>query len=576
MPETFINFALFDALVWWPSGSNQRLRNKDFITEKANLDFLYSGHTNSMLKIGDYHYLAVKEAETSASYDAVVLRSKDGIAWHEWVRYSSSIAMDSNDAQIGIAYAEGSRELILHFFNITNHTVVYYDMETRAQTAIFNLTSDNFGNFAINRNDFAVQISVDSSDNLRYKTINRSVSEVANGTIKTGSFEIACIVWSDKDKLFHLIATQTTATTPHYLQYEPLTDTWTDKTSTDSPTTKNLLVASSEDPALSMIALPGGNIALAYQDNLSAGVYLNIWNGAKWLGEEQIRSSLPQISFRLVTVDDEIYLLTAGGTSDIIVTRRLGPEEYFEASLGSDTVVGATPESGQIANETANFIDIDREETLMEAGKFNLVIEQGSTFDKVFEWLDEDGAKVDLSNFRAAFEIRENVGGTRLLQASTGNGMITIDDTEDTITFDIPAATTEALSFNTAIYNLELYKEGAVSASEAGSWSSTTFDVDNGSSKGELTANGGTPFSGFSVGDIVMVTITTANFTDFGGLYEIDAVTDTVMTFKTLLNASADGAGSTDITILTMDTSQFIRLAEGIVELSREVLETDI
>ena len=54
-------------------------------------------------------------------------------------------------------------------------------------------------------------------------------------------------------------------------------------------------------------------------------------------------------------------------------------------------------------------------------------------------------------------QIRSKVSdATSLLELTTENGRITIDDTEKTIVLNISAVDTSALTFTTAVYSLEL------------------------------------------------------------------------------------------------------------------------
>ena len=71
---------------------------------------------------------------------------------------------------------------------------------------------------------------------------------------------------------------------------------------------------------------------------------------------------------------------------------------------------------------------------------------------------------------------------------------------------------------------------------------SATFDVDNGASKGTITAGAGTPYALLQAGDVIVVTGTTDN----NGTYIIDSVTDTVIT-TTAVITGADGVEATTV-----------------------------
>lgn len=67
-----------------------------------------------------------------------------------------------------------------------------------------------------------------------------------------------------------------------------------------------------------------------------------------------------------------------------------------------------------------------------------------------------------LAGLTARMQIRAKVTSTdTLLELTTENGMIILNDVNKTITVTIPAATTELLTFKSAVYSLELV-DGAV------------------------------------------------------------------------------------------------------------------
>ena len=66
---------------------------------------------------------------------------------------------------------------------------------------------------------------------------------------------------------------------------------------------------------------------------------------------------------------------------------------------------------------------------------------------------------IDLQGMTARMQIREKLTSpTVLLQLTTENGLIQLDNTLKTIVFSIPAQTTETLTFKQAVYSLELVK----------------------------------------------------------------------------------------------------------------------
>ncbi len=68
---------------------------------------------------------------------------------------------------------------------------------------------------------------------------------------------------------------------------------------------------------------------------------------------------------------------------------------------------------------------------------------------------------VSLSGFTARMTIRDAYGGTSLLSLTSGSG-VTVDDTAKTITVTITATQTAAITWDTAVYNLEMVSGAGV------------------------------------------------------------------------------------------------------------------
>jgi len=80
-----------------------------------------------------------------------------------------------------------------------------------------------------------------------------------------------------------------------------------------------------------------------------------------------------------------------------------------------------------------------------------------------------------------------------------------------------------------------------------GDYTSAAIDVNNGSTKGTITANAGTPFNGFAVGDVVE--LIDCEDSDSDGEYTVDAKTDTVLTMTAIIGG-ADNAADTSIVVV--------------------------
>jgi hypothetical protein len=70
---------------------------------------------------------------------------------------------------------------------------------------------------------------------------------------------------------------------------------------------------------------------------------------------------------------------------------------------------------------------------------------------------------IDLAGITARMQIREKITSpTVLLELTTENGFIQIDNTLKTIVFSIPASVSQTLTFKQAVYSLELVKSTTV------------------------------------------------------------------------------------------------------------------
>ena len=110
----------------------------------------------------------------------------------------------------------------------------------------------------------------------------------------------------------------------------------------------------------------------------------------------------------------------------------------------------------------------------MPAGRYSFVIEQGATLDLNIVYKDSSGAPVNLSNYTAAMQIRDSIGGSTLyatLTSSIGNvytktsgdkfislsgSNLTTPQNSGSIGIYIGHAITNNFTFNEAYYDLEL------------------------------------------------------------------------------------------------------------------------
>ena len=87
---------------------------------------------------------------------------------------------------------------------------------------------------------------------------------------------------------------------------------------------------------------------------------------------------------------------------------------------------------------------------------YDLCIPQGATFTKVIRW-KQNGALVDLTGYTARMQVRATTeAASSLIELTTENGRISLGGTAGTITLNISATDTAALTAGRGVYDLEL------------------------------------------------------------------------------------------------------------------------
>jgi len=93
----------------------------------------------------------------------------------------------------------------------------------------------------------------------------------------------------------------------------------------------------------------------------------------------------------------------------------------------------------------------------MAAGAHDIIMEQGSTFNRTFTLKDDDEVVIDISGYRADMQIRNDKEAvTTILVCSTAGSYLTIPvGTDGVIELSVPASVTSTLDFDIGVYDLE-------------------------------------------------------------------------------------------------------------------------
>lgn len=93
----------------------------------------------------------------------------------------------------------------------------------------------------------------------------------------------------------------------------------------------------------------------------------------------------------------------------------------------------------------------------MAAGEHDIVIEIGATFFLNVTWKDSNDDPIDLTNYDARMQVRKKYSSTTaLIEATTGNGKITLGGALGTILIELEPADSEDITDKYGVYDLEL------------------------------------------------------------------------------------------------------------------------
>lgn len=98
----------------------------------------------------------------------------------------------------------------------------------------------------------------------------------------------------------------------------------------------------------------------------------------------------------------------------------------------------------------------------MAAGKYNFIIEQGSTLDFDVEYKDSNNTAVNLSDYSGRMQIKDKIGGNTTYitlsssLSSDNTGLNFTEASSGKIKVFVSANSSSALDFNKAVYDLEI------------------------------------------------------------------------------------------------------------------------
>lgn len=110
---------------------------------------------------------------------------------------------------------------------------------------------------------------------------------------------------------------------------------------------------------------------------------------------------------------------------------------------------------GSFRPQRANYWSIGGKALMINPGNYNITAYQGATYKLSLSWTIGD-EPVDLTNYTAAMQVRENAAATAvILDLASGSG-ITLGGTAGTIEVNVDAETMELTPAGNYVYDLEL------------------------------------------------------------------------------------------------------------------------
>jgi hypothetical protein len=96
------------------------------------------------------------------------------------------------------------------------------------------------------------------------------------------------------------------------------------------------------------------------------------------------------------------------------------------------------------------------------AGKYDILCEQGATFQRTFTWIGSDGEPVYNTGYTARMQVRTTASAATTLVSLTSSSGITLGGADGTITVEIAATATAGIPAGCYVYDLELEQAGVV------------------------------------------------------------------------------------------------------------------
>lgn len=93
----------------------------------------------------------------------------------------------------------------------------------------------------------------------------------------------------------------------------------------------------------------------------------------------------------------------------------------------------------------------------MASAEHDFIVEQGTTFSIYFQWKDSEGNVNVLTDYKARLQARKTFTAPDvLIDASTENGLISINADIGEIVVELPASLTSGFNWRRGVYDLEL------------------------------------------------------------------------------------------------------------------------